>query len=232
MCRWTPKNHRTAPDDRGGIRYLGTHQVVYLKAGTCDGAVFFVIHGADGASLVAVEDLETAMAMVAEQGFSSSRFIEARPALALSMPLYGFSLPMACYHALRTGEFEAWPNPEHRSRRAGLTTQEAGRRRWATMQELARMHTPAAIEALVAALGVVSTRVAAAVALLERGWESHRRRWRAGGDDRHRSATRRGPEGRAGGFIPFPRFDALARCARERGRKRQQPELTIPQAIR
>ena len=32
------------------------------------------------------------------------------------------------------------------------------------------MHTPAAIEALVAALGVVSTRVPAAVALLKRGW--------------------------------------------------------------
>jgi hypothetical protein len=35
---------------------------------------------------------------------------------------------------------------------------------------LARVHTPAAIEALVAALGVVGTRVPAAVALLERAW--------------------------------------------------------------
>ena len=32
------------------------------------GEVFFVIHGADGTPLAAIEDVETAMAMVAEQG--------------------------------------------------------------------------------------------------------------------------------------------------------------------
>ena len=38
------------------------------------------------------------------------------------------------------------------------------------IQALARVHTPAAIAALVAALDVPSTRVPAAVALLERAW--------------------------------------------------------------
>ena len=30
------------------LLHLGTRQVVYLKAGTCDGEIFFVICGADG----------------------------------------------------------------------------------------------------------------------------------------------------------------------------------------
>jgi hypothetical protein len=38
------------------------------------------------------------------------------------------------------------------------------------VQELARTHTPQAIEALVATLGNPRERVAAAVALLDRGW--------------------------------------------------------------
>ena len=30
------------------LRHLGTHQVVYLKAGTCDGEQAFAVFGADG----------------------------------------------------------------------------------------------------------------------------------------------------------------------------------------
>jgi hypothetical protein len=49
------------------LRYLGTRQVVYLKAGTCDGETAFLIYSADGTPIMMVENLETAMAMVAEQ---------------------------------------------------------------------------------------------------------------------------------------------------------------------
>jgi hypothetical protein len=47
---------------------LGTRQVVYLQAGTCEGEMVFVIYSADGNPIVMVEDLETAMETVAEQG--------------------------------------------------------------------------------------------------------------------------------------------------------------------
>jgi hypothetical protein len=47
---------------------LGARQVVYLKAGTCKDGLVFVIYGADGNPIVMVEDPETAMGMVAEQG--------------------------------------------------------------------------------------------------------------------------------------------------------------------
>ena len=47
---------------------LGARQVVYLKSGICDDEMVFVIYGADGNPIVMVEDLETAMGMVAEQG--------------------------------------------------------------------------------------------------------------------------------------------------------------------
>jgi hypothetical protein len=50
------------------LRHLGRRQVVYLKAGTCEDEMVFVIHGADGNPIVMVEDLETAMGMVAAQG--------------------------------------------------------------------------------------------------------------------------------------------------------------------
>ncbi len=50
------------------LRHLGTRQVVYLKAGTCDGEQAFGVFGADGTPLVVVDDLETAVAMVAEHG--------------------------------------------------------------------------------------------------------------------------------------------------------------------
>jgi hypothetical protein len=47
---------------------LGTRQVVYLKAGMRDGAMAFVLYRADGIPLIAVDDMETAMEMVAENG--------------------------------------------------------------------------------------------------------------------------------------------------------------------
>jgi hypothetical protein len=50
------------------LQQLGTRQVVYLSAGTCDDEIVFVIHGADGTPVVMVEDLVTAIALVAEHG--------------------------------------------------------------------------------------------------------------------------------------------------------------------
>lgn len=50
------------------LQQLGTRQVVYLSAGICDDEIVFVIHGADGTPIVMIEDLDTAMAMVAEHG--------------------------------------------------------------------------------------------------------------------------------------------------------------------
>jgi len=47
---------------------LGTRQVVYLKAGMHDGETAFVLYRADGIPLVAVDDMETAVEMVAENG--------------------------------------------------------------------------------------------------------------------------------------------------------------------
>jgi len=49
---------------------LGTRQVVYLKAGLHDGEVAFVLYRADGIPLIAVDDVETAVEMVAEKGRS------------------------------------------------------------------------------------------------------------------------------------------------------------------
>jgi hypothetical protein len=50
------------------LRHLGARQVVYLKAGTCDGEQAFVVFGADGTLLVVVDNIETATAMVARHG--------------------------------------------------------------------------------------------------------------------------------------------------------------------
>jgi len=49
---------------------LGTRQVVYLKAGLHDGEVAFVLYRADEIPLIAVDDVETAVKMVAEKGLS------------------------------------------------------------------------------------------------------------------------------------------------------------------
>jgi hypothetical protein len=50
------------------LLHLGTRQVVYLKAGACDDGIVFVIYGADGSPIVMINDLETEMGMVVEQG--------------------------------------------------------------------------------------------------------------------------------------------------------------------
>jgi hypothetical protein len=47
---------------------LGTHQVVYLKAGMLNGEMAFVLYGADGIPLFAVDDVETAVELAAESG--------------------------------------------------------------------------------------------------------------------------------------------------------------------
>jgi len=47
---------------------LGAHQVVYLRAGTCDGERLFVLFGADGMPLVTVDDIETAVEMATARG--------------------------------------------------------------------------------------------------------------------------------------------------------------------
>jgi hypothetical protein len=47
---------------------LGTRQVVYLKAGMHNGEMAFVLYGADGILLIAVDDMDTAVEMVAENG--------------------------------------------------------------------------------------------------------------------------------------------------------------------
>jgi hypothetical protein len=50
------------------LRHLGARQVVYLKAGTCDGEQAFVVFGADGTPLVVVDNVDTAVEVVAQHG--------------------------------------------------------------------------------------------------------------------------------------------------------------------
>ena len=52
------------------LLHLGERHVVYLKSGVCDGEMLFVLFGANGAPLVAVDDVETALDMVAERGLN------------------------------------------------------------------------------------------------------------------------------------------------------------------
>ena len=47
---------------------LGTRQVVYLRAGMRDGKLGFMLYGADGLPLALVDDVETAVEMVVENG--------------------------------------------------------------------------------------------------------------------------------------------------------------------
>lgn len=56
------------------LRHLGTDQVVYLKAGTCDGDRAFAVFGADGTPLVIVDAVETAVMMVAQHGLDFVTF--------------------------------------------------------------------------------------------------------------------------------------------------------------
>jgi hypothetical protein len=48
---------------------LGTHQVVYLRAGMGRGERMFVLYGADGVPLLTADDLETVAEVAMEQGF-------------------------------------------------------------------------------------------------------------------------------------------------------------------
>ncbi len=50
------------------LLHLGTRQVVYLKSGMLDGERIFVLYGADGSHIVAVDAVETAVEMTAEHG--------------------------------------------------------------------------------------------------------------------------------------------------------------------
>jgi hypothetical protein len=52
------------------LLHLGTRQVVYLKSGMCDGAMLFVLYGADGSPLMVAEDVETAAAMAVDCGLN------------------------------------------------------------------------------------------------------------------------------------------------------------------
>ena len=56
--------HMTAEE----LLHLGTHHVVYLKAGMCDGEMRFVLYGADGTPLAVADDVETAVETAAEHG--------------------------------------------------------------------------------------------------------------------------------------------------------------------
>jgi hypothetical protein len=50
------------------LLHLGTRQVVYLKTGTNDGELAFMLYSADGTPLVMVDTVEAAVEMVAEHG--------------------------------------------------------------------------------------------------------------------------------------------------------------------
>ena len=52
------------------LRHLGERYVVYLKSGVCDGEMLFVLYGANGAPLMAADDVETALDMAAECGLN------------------------------------------------------------------------------------------------------------------------------------------------------------------
>lgn len=51
------------------LRHLGTQRMVYLKAGTCDGELSFVLFDADGTPLVMVDSFEQAIEMAEANGF-------------------------------------------------------------------------------------------------------------------------------------------------------------------
>jgi hypothetical protein len=50
------------------LRDLGTHQLVYLRAGMCESKRLLVLYGADGEPLTTADDVETAVEIAAEQG--------------------------------------------------------------------------------------------------------------------------------------------------------------------
>jgi hypothetical protein len=52
------------------LRRLGVRSVVYLRSGIIDGQVAYAIHGADGAPMAVVEDIDLAVELVSEQGMA------------------------------------------------------------------------------------------------------------------------------------------------------------------
>ena len=56
--------HMTADE----LRDLGTHQVVYLRAGRLEGEWLVALYGADGVPWMMVDDVETAVEVADEHG--------------------------------------------------------------------------------------------------------------------------------------------------------------------
>jgi hypothetical protein len=52
------------------LLHLGMNQVVYLKAGVCDGQMLFVLFGADGMPVITANDVDAAVESAIEQGLS------------------------------------------------------------------------------------------------------------------------------------------------------------------
>ncbi len=52
------------------LRRLGMCSVVYLRSGLIDGQVAYAIHGADGAAMAVVEDIDLAVELVCESGLA------------------------------------------------------------------------------------------------------------------------------------------------------------------
>jgi hypothetical protein len=47
---------------------LGSRQVAYLKSGRCEGAVYFVLYGADGTPVASADDIATAVEVAVDRG--------------------------------------------------------------------------------------------------------------------------------------------------------------------
>ena len=75
-----PEDNRASLDDRGGVAASPDTLVMYLKAGTCDGEISFVIHGADGIPVCGSRRLgDSDGGWSLSKVSSSSQFIEEEP---------------------------------------------------------------------------------------------------------------------------------------------------------
>ncbi len=52
------------------LQCLGVRSVAYLRAGVLDGQIAYAIHGADGARMAMVEDIDLAIELVSEHGMA------------------------------------------------------------------------------------------------------------------------------------------------------------------
>ena len=52
------------------LLHLGMSQVVYLKSGTCDGEMLFMLYNADGTPIVATDDVVVAIEAAADRGLN------------------------------------------------------------------------------------------------------------------------------------------------------------------